>query len=59
MRKLLSVGALTAASLFTVWQPQPATAQMVVVHHHYAHHRYYHHSYWSHGRYHRGYYYYR
>ncbi len=54
MRKLLSVGALLAASVLTVWQPQPAMAStgvVIVVHHH--HHRY---RYYRHGRY---YYYYR
>ncbi len=57
MRKLLSVGALAAASPFAIWQPQPAMAQSVVVVRH--HHRYYHRPYWYHGRHYRGYYYYR
>ncbi len=57
MRKLLSVGALLAASAFTLWQPRPAIAGevgvVVYVHHH---HRYHHH---HHRYYHHGYYYYR
>jgi hypothetical protein len=47
MRKLLSVGALIAASTLTLWQPQPAMAAQVVVvvrhHHHYYRHYYYRH----------------
>ena len=53
MRKLLSVGALAAASLFTAWQPAAVAGQPVVIvrpHRHY----YRHHGYWHHGRYYRG-----
>lgn len=50
MRKLFSVGALLAASILGVWQPQPAMAReakvVIVVHHHHRYHRYYRHGYW-------------
>jgi hypothetical protein len=52
MKKLLSIGALLAASAFGLWHPQPAMAstRVVIVYRH--HHRYY--------RYYRnGHYYYR
>jgi hypothetical protein len=61
MRKVLSIGALAAASFFTALQ-QPAMGQPVVVTRHhprYYHHRYYRHGYWYRGHYHRGYYYWR
>jgi hypothetical protein len=48
MQKLLSIGALLAASTVCLWQPQPAKADVVVVYHH--HHRIYHHRYYRHGR---------
>ncbi len=44
MRKLLSVGALLAASTLGLWQAEPAMARdsvVVVVPHHHHHHRYY------------------
>jgi hypothetical protein len=61
MRKLLSVGALGIASLFALWQPSAADAQVVIYsyHHHHYHHRYWRGPYWEHGHYHHGYYYYR
>ena len=51
MRKLLSVGALLAASTLTLWHPQPAEAARVVIvvghHRHHRHHRYYRHGYYG------------
>ena len=48
MRKLLSVGALLAASTLSLWQPQPAMGEerVVIVHHHYRHHHHHRH-YWN------------
>ena len=53
MRKLLSVGALLAASALTFWQPQAAEARTRVVivtprrhHEHYRYHRYHYRNYY-------------
>ena len=55
MKKLLSVVTLVAASALSLWQPQPAKADVVVTvqHHHryYHHHHYYYHRYYRDGRY--------
>jgi hypothetical protein len=58
MKRLLSIGMLVFASALTLWQPQPAKADVVIAirHHHryyYDHHYYYHRYYWN------GHYYYR
>ena len=52
MQKLLSIGALLAASALGLWQPQPAMAsgRVVIVYSHHHHYRYHH--------YRHGYYYY-
>jgi hypothetical protein len=60
MRKLLSVGALLAASTLSLWNPQPAVANarvgvdVVVVRHH-RHHHYYRYHHYRHGYYYRYY----
>jgi hypothetical protein len=44
MQKLLSIGALLAASALGLWQPQPAMAngRVVIVYSHHHHYRYHH-----------------
>lgn len=57
MRKLLSIGALAAASLFMAMPPANAGVRFGVVigaHHHHRY-RYWHHGYYVHGRYYPGY----